>query len=112
MVLRRWLGNLYTSPEDRSKKVIPEVIEQRFASAGWEIDGGFSGHLVIGCSGDTLSILAHREAFESADEDPLFFEILDHRRDATYWVREVPTPAQAAQLLGEHGKSPEELGEP
>jgi len=102
---------LYTTPEDRSQKVIQEVIEQRFASAGWEIDSGFSRHLVIGCSSDTLSILAHREAFESGDENPLF-EILDHSRDVAYWIREVPTPAQAALLLGEHGKPPEELGEP
>ncbi len=102
---------MYTTPEDRCKKVIPEVIEQRFASAGWKIDAGFSGHLTIGYSGDTLSILAHSEALEAAHEDPLF-EILDHSRDVAYWVREVPTPAQAAQLLREHGAPPEELGEP
>jgi hypothetical protein len=91
--------------------VIPEEIEQRLASAGWEIDGGFSGHLVIGCSDDNLSILAHREAFEAPGEDPLF-EILDHKRDVAYWIRDVPTPAQAAQLISKHGTHPEELGEP
>jgi hypothetical protein len=106
------LENLYTTPEGRSKKVIPEEIEQHFTSAGWEIDGGFSGYLVIGYSGDTLSILAHSEALESADEEDFLFEVLDHRRDVAYWIREVPTPAQAAQLLREHGTPPEELGEP
>ena len=33
----------------------PQQIEQRFAEAGWCIDNGFPGYLVIGYSGDTLS---------------------------------------------------------
>ena len=81
-------------------------IKQRFARAGWYIDYSFSGHLVIGCSGDTLSIVAHPEIFETA-EDPLF-EIFDHEQYATYWVREIPTPQQAAQMVREHVKPPEE----
>ena len=59
-----------------------QEIEQSFASAGWDIDGGFLGHLVIGYSGDTLSILAdRRQMFETAD-DPMF-ELIDHMLNVT-----------------------------
>ncbi len=85
----------------------PKEVERRFASAGWEIDNGFSGHLVIGYSGDALSLIAGRkEVFESAAVKPLF-EIIDHVRDVTYWVSEIPSPRQAKELLEEHGESPE-----
>lgn len=84
-----------------------EEIKQRFANAGWQVDDGFSDYLVIGCSGDTLSIVNHREPFETADGDNLF-ELLDHMRDVTYWVGEIPDPQQAANLLEECGKPPQE----
>jgi hypothetical protein len=85
----------------------PKEVERRFADAGWAIDNGFSGHLVIGYSGDTLSLMARREeVFESPAEKPLF-EIIDHMRDLTYWVSEIPTPRQAQELLEEHGEPPE-----
>lgn len=85
----------------------PEEIEQRFANAGWSIDNGFPGYLVIGYSGDVLSILAHREKVFETSDDPLF-EILDHAQNVTFWVREMPTPRQAARLLREHGEPPQE----
>jgi hypothetical protein len=87
------------------RSVDTEAIEQRFARAGWEIDGGFSEYLIIGHNGDVLSILAHREGWET--EDPVF-ELIDHERNLTYEVHEIPTPQQAAQLLQEHGQPPEE----
>ncbi len=62
--------------------------------------------VVIGSSGDTLSIVAHGELFETADY-PLF-EIFDHKHYATYWVRDIPTPPQAAQIIRQHGKPPKE----
>lgn len=40
-----------------------EEIEQGFIDAGWEIDGGFSDHLIVGEDGD-LSILAPRWVWE------------------------------------------------
>jgi hypothetical protein len=83
-----------------------EEIERNFASAGWAIDGGFSGHLVIGYSGDGLSILAYEEK-SSTDGDPVF-ELIDHERNVTYGVQEIPTPRQATHLLGENGQPPEE----
>ncbi len=81
-------------------------LEQRIASAGWEIDDGFSGHLVIGNdSSNNVSIVAYLDGWDS--DDPLF-ELLDHETDVAYWVRDVPTPQQAAQMLQENGESPEE----
>ncbi len=81
-------------------------LEQRIASAGWKIDDGFSGHLVIGNdSGNNVSIVAYLDGWDS--DDPLF-ELLDHETDVAYWVGDVPTPQQAAQMLQENGESPEE----
>ncbi len=64
-------------------------IEQGFAEAGWEIDDGFSGHLIIGYSGDNLSLLLYPETRRACDP---MFEVLDHMRNVTYWVREIPPP--------------------
>ena len=86
----------------------PKELEQRIASAGWQIDDGFSGHLVIGedCSNhNNVSIVAYLDGWDSDDS---LFELLDHERDVAYWVREVPTPQQAVEILKEHGKPPEE----
>ena len=97
----------------------PEEIEDRFTSAGWHLDGGFTGYLVIGYSEDGISILARKEAWETDDEDGLsiltfdearemdddpLFEILDHERDLTYAVWEIPTPAEAREMLRELGQ--------
>ena len=84
----------------------PEEIERSFASAGWHLDGGFSDHLVIGYTDDGLSILARKEAWEADDpvfDDPVF-ELIDHERDVTCGVQEIPTPQQAQQLLQEHSE--------
>jgi hypothetical protein len=81
-----------------------EEIEQRFADAGWELDGSFSEHLVIGYSGEQFSLLAHEEVWGT--DDPIF-EILDHDKMLNYWIAEVPTPHQAETLVREHGKPPE-----
>ena len=82
-----------------------EAIEQCFASAGWEIDGGFSEYLIIGYNGDALSILAHPEAGEPGGP---VFELIDHESNLIYEVREIPTPQQAGKLLQEHGQLAEE----
>jgi hypothetical protein len=76
-------------------------IEQSFTSARWELDGSFADNLIIGYDGDHLSILAHREVWES--EDPTF-EIIDHERNITYWVQEILTPQQATEHLQELGQ--------
>jgi hypothetical protein len=82
-----------------------DEIEQRFANAGWDIDDGFSGYLVIGYSNDAVSIVAHQQSNET---DEALFEVLDHVHDVSYWVAEVPSPEQARTLLGKYGKPPEE----
>jgi hypothetical protein len=82
-----------------------EEIEQKFLDAGWDLDGSFEDYLLIGHNGERISLLAHRE--HGGTDDPLF-ELLDHEEMTTYWVHEVPTPQQAARLLREHGKPPEE----
>jgi hypothetical protein len=84
--------------------VTQEEIEQAFVVAGWELDGSFFEHLIIGEAGD-LSVLAPRWTWGA--EDPVF-ELCDGEREVTYWVREIPTPPQAAALLDEHGGPPEE----
>ena len=81
-----------------------DEIEQSFTTVGWDLDGSFANHLVIGFSGEGISILAHKETW--GKEDPVF-ELLDHERMLTYWVGgEIPSPEQALQLLEEHGKPP------
>lgn len=97
--------NCLAEGDRRAAGMTSEEVERSFTSAGWAIDDGFSGHLVVGYSGDNLSILFHREM--RGAEDPVF-ELLDHVRNVTYWVREIPTPGQAGELLQEHGGPPEE----
>ncbi len=77
-----------------------EEVEQSFGSAGWELDGSFYKHLIIGYV-DDLSIIAYRQTWETTDPQ---FQLCDHENDLSYWVREIPNPQQAAQLLREHGE--------
>ena len=83
-----------------------EEIERAFVEAGWHIDGGFSDYLIIGYDGNGLSILAYEQA--GGTDEPIFFELIDHERDVTYGVQEIPPPQQAARLLVERGQPPEE----
>ena len=84
----------------KEKIINREELERSFVGAGWEVCESSSPYLLVGNAGD-LSILAYRSLAET--EDPLF-ELLDHRRGTTYWVRVVPTPRLAAVLLEEHGE--------
>ena len=87
----------------------PEEIEQPMEEAGWQIDVGFSAYLLVG-NNSTLSILAHRWVWDS--EHPVF-ELSDEATDLTYWVREIPTPDEAQELIKEHGRpAQEEYGNP
>ena len=83
-----------------------EEIENSFASAGWHLDGGFADNLAIGYTDDGLSILARKEAWETDDDS--VFELIDHERDVTYGVWEIPTPEEAREMLQEHGQPPED----
>jgi hypothetical protein len=81
-----------------------EEIEHALVDAGWELDGTFSDHLLVGEDGE-LSILVPQWVGEM--DDPVY-ELCDGERQTTYWVGEIPTPQQAAMLLEEHGGPPEE----
>jgi len=61
--------------------------------------------MVVGYTDDGVSILASKEAWGT--DNPLF-ELIDHERDLTYSVQEIPTPRQAQKLLQEHGLPCEE----
>jgi hypothetical protein len=88
-----------------------EAIEQRFTTAGWELDDSFSQYLIIGSNSDSLSILAYAPQAREP-EDPVF-ELIDHERNLTYGVQQIPSPQRAAQLLQEHGQPPEDVsGDP
>jgi hypothetical protein len=78
-----------------------EEIANSFDSAGWHLDGSFADYLVIGCTDDEFSIVAGKEAWET--DDPPVFELIDHERDLTHEVQEIPTPQQARKMLLEHG---------
>jgi hypothetical protein len=87
--------------------VSPEEIENSFTSAGWYLDGSFLDYLVIGYT-DGVSILAGKEAWDPDDPVDPVFELVDHERDLTYTVPEIPTPPQAQKMLQEHGHPPGE----
>ena len=87
------------------QEAIKEIV-QSFTIGGWELDNSFSGYLVIGFSGDNLSIVAH-QGNEAGETDEIVFELLDHEKNVSYWVKEVPTPQQAQMLLEEHGELPD-----
>ena len=93
----------------RESRLTRQEIEQRFVDTGWELDGSFAEHLIIGYSGDHVSLLAHQEAWDI--EDPIF-EILDHEEMVNYWVRDVPTPQQAEKLLRGRDMFPEAWDRP
>ena len=83
-----------------------EAIEHRFTRAGWELDDSFSEYLIIGYNSDSLSILSYAPQAREP-EDPVF-ELIDHERNLTYGVQEIPSPQQAGKLLQEHGQLAEE----
>ena len=78
-----------------------EEIDQGFSKAGWELDGSFYKHLIIGYT-DNLSILAYRQAWETEEDHE--FQLCDHENNLSCWVREIPTPQRAAQLLRNYGE--------
>ena len=81
-----------------------EKIERDMEKAGWKIDASFPDQLVIG-NDSIVSILAYSWAWEG--DDPAF-EISHESKGTTYWVREIPTPQRAIELIEENGGPPEE----
>ena len=86
-----------------------EGIERAMEEAGWKLDAGFVDHLVVGHD-SVVSILAYPWAWEA--DDPAF-EISHEENNTTYWVREIPTPSRAVELIEENGAPAEqERGKP
>ncbi len=56
-----------------------------------------------------MSLLSHPETW--GDDDPVFV-LLDHDMVTTRFAYGVPMPLQAAKLLQDHGKVPDELDQP
>ena len=81
-----------------------ERLYQEVDSAGWEPNGTFSEHLVIGNKGDLCVIVP---SWVEGSND-LVYELHDVERNVSYWVREIPPPKKAAELLQQHGGPPEE----
>lgn len=81
-----------------------ERIERAMEEAGWKLDAGFVDELVVGHD-SIVSILAYPWAWEA--EDPAF-EISHETKNITYWVREIPVPRRAVELVEENGGPPEE----
>ena len=98
-ILRRVVRKLVAGALGKKRKVLLEEIQDSFTSAGWHLDGSFADYLVIGYT-DRVSITAGKEAWEA--DDPVF-ELIDHERDLTHEVQEIPTPQQARKMLLEHG---------
>lgn len=71
---------------------------------GWKVDAGFLDQLVIGHD-SVVSLLAYPSSWD--DCDPAF-EISHEEKNTTYWVREIPTPQRAIELIEENGGPPEE----
>jgi hypothetical protein len=86
-----------------------EEIEQAMEEAGWDVDEGFSAYLLVG-NNTTVSILAHKWVWDT--EAPVF-ELSNEETGLTYWVKEIPTPDEAQDLINEHGRpADEEYGNP
>lgn len=89
---------------ERRRPTNQREIERGFVGAGWRVTDDSSEHLTVGNRGK-LSMLAYESCMGT---DHPAFELLDRRRVLTYWVGMIPTPRQAAALLGERGGLPEE----
>ena len=85
-----------------------EDIERALIEARWKLDDGFSGHLMIDEDHDLSSLVPSGVGRQrSRVRAPRWGDLLPN------WVRNVPTPPQAATLLTEHGGTPaEKRGKP
>ena len=87
--------------------MIREAIERELADAGWRVDDGFAGHLLLGNAGE-LSVLVPWRAWRGPDPA---YELYDVEKHVACWVGMIPTPLRARMILEEHGESPEEGGQ-
>ncbi len=63
-------------------------LHQEVDSAGWEADGTFSEHLVIGNKGNLCLIIP---SWVEGSDDPIY-ELYDVEKNHSYWVQYILTP--------------------
>jgi hypothetical protein len=76
------------------------AIAEELKRAGWEVDYGFSGHLLIGNAGE-LSLLIPWWVWQDANPE---YELYDVQRNLVCRVGTIPRPVYAAMLIEEHGE--------
>lgn len=87
-------------------RMMAEEIRRSFKAAGWEtgepIGEEEAEQLALAVRGEAgkYAIVAHRSVMVL--EKPTF-EIVDTEAETVIWVREVPNPQRAAELLAEYG---------
>jgi hypothetical protein len=77
-----------------------EAIEQELEKAGWELDYGFSGHLLIGGAGDLSILVPWRDGHAVAPQ----YELYDAHRNLACRVGMIPDPLRA-QITPSHKNS-------
>ena len=83
-----------------------EEVREAFEEAGWRVSERTDYHLLVGeAENPSLSLLAREGVIGAANPA---FEIVDRERNVTHRVRWIPTPMQAAALVEEHGRPPEQ----
>lgn len=87
-------------------RMTAEEIRQAFEAAGWETGAPISEEeagqlaLVVRAEAGRYAIVAHRSVMVL--ENPTF-ELVDTESETVIWVREVPNPRRAAELLARYG---------
>ncbi len=128
-----WINDYRRLPPERARRELPEVsIEEMdglyedwdqttaklgclFDKRGWFVSGSV-GYSLTGSDrvgGDDFSyhIIAYGPVIEAVarGEEPVF-ELFDEERCVVAYVREVPTPVRAAEILGRYGMPVQESG--
>jgi hypothetical protein len=86
-----------------------EAIEQELEKAGWELDYGFSGHLLIGGAGDLSILVPWRDGHAAVAPQ---YELYDAHRNLACRVGMIPDPLRAQMLVEEHGEPASWTAEP
>ncbi len=92
-------------------RMMAEEIRQAFEAAGWEVGEPIGEEeaerleMVIRAEAGRYAIIAPRSVIVL--DEPVF-ELVDADSGTAIWVRKIPTPQRAAELLARHGVPAEE----
>jgi hypothetical protein len=87
-------------------QMMAEEIRQAFEAAGWETGGPVGEEeaeqleMAVRAEAGRYAIVAHRSVMVL--ENPTF-ELVDTESETVIWVREIPAPRRAAELLADYG---------